>query len=122
MLAFGVSGVAALVDIELSHHTIGQRDDQPSSVRYPESATTATYHLAVVHRTSWLWRRQLPDEICVSADPGMSYGHCVTLGTSYAGPGALTLKSVEWRVDGVSVRLTPGHELFIPANAYLGGR
>ncbi|WP_280231384.1 hypothetical protein [Nocardia cyriacigeorgica] len=107
----------ALIDTTFSHSEIRQTEASPASVRYPDGVT---YYLGVVQRESGLLHRRRPDEIRVSRDPGLVYSHGV--GLSITGSPDLVLRSVQWRPEGVLARFESGHELFVPAQSFLGGR
>ncbi|NEW39586.1 hypothetical protein GV794_12920 [Nocardia cyriacigeorgica] len=115
MFAASVAGV--LIDTTFSHTEIRQTRALPASLRYPDGLT---YYLGVVQRESGLLHRRLPDEIRVSRDPGLVYSHAMSL--TITGSSDLVLRSVEWRPDGVSARFESGHEIFVPAQSFLGGR
>ncbi|MFE3446779.1 hypothetical protein ACFXNW_27430 [Nocardia sp. NPDC059180] len=116
-LAIVASVAGVLIDTAFSHTEIRQTEALPTSVRYPDGLT---YYLGVVQRESGLLHRRLPDEIRVSRDPGLVYSHGVSL--TITGSSDLVLRSVDWRPDGVSARFESGHELFVPAQSFLGGR
>lgn len=111
-----VIGAGIAADTWFSHHEIYETNTQPESVEYDG----AIYHVGVVRRESWLLRRRLSDEVWVSRDPGLSYGHVV--GVDIAGNSTPMMRSVQWRPDGVTVRFDSGHELFLPARSFVGGR
>lgn len=115
VLVMTVAG--ALIDTAFSHTQVRQVEVLPESMRYPDGAT---YYLGVVRRESGLLHRRLSDEIRVSRDPGLVYSHAVAL--SITGSTDLVLRSVQWRQEGVSARFESGHELFVPADSFLGGR
>lgn len=107
---------AVFVDTAFGHTEVRQVNTQPETVEYDG----ATYHVGVVRRESALLRRRSPDEVWVSRRPDMSYGHAVAM--RITGTPDLLIREAEWRTDGVSVRFESGHELFVPARSFIGGR
>ncbi|MEV0416404.1 hypothetical protein AB0I68_38115 [Streptomyces sp. NPDC050448] len=51
--------------------------------------------------------------------PGPSYGHWLDVDTAL---GAEGIESTTWTESGVRVRFPAGHEVFVPARYFLGGR
>jgi hypothetical protein len=91
-------------------------ETQPPTVEYDG----ATYHAGLLRRESWLLHRRLPDEIKVGRYPHMGYGHPVYF--EILGHRDPVLESARWSPEGVTVRLDSGHEIFVPAAAFTGGR
>ncbi|AHH21886.1 hypothetical protein NONO_c71250 [Nocardia nova SH22a] len=94
-----------------------QRDTQPADVVYSDGST----HLAgVVEVRSWLFRRHVEYQVYTGRDPSMSYGHFVRIGMTGVEPPEFA--DVRWSGDGVRMRFRSGHELFVPAVEFVGGR
>ncbi|WP_416563847.1 hypothetical protein [Nocardia testacea] len=116
LLLFVALLVAVFVDTRMVRTEVLRTETQPATVAYDG----ATYHAGLLRRESWLLHRRLPDVIVVGRDPGMGYGHPVSfeiLGNRDPG-----LVSARWSPEGVSIRLDSGHEIFVPADAFTGGR
>jgi hypothetical protein len=50
----------------------------------------------------------------------MLLGH--RIGISATGAGSFGVRATEWTAAGVRVRFTTGHEVFVPATLFIGGR
>ncbi|MFI5714486.1 hypothetical protein [Nocardia sp. NPDC051750] len=108
--------VGVFVDTQMVRTATVYTSTQPDAVDYDGF----TYHAGLVRRESRLLGRRLDDKIMISRDPGLTYGHPVyfeILGNRDPVP-----TTVQWRPDGVSVRFDSGHEIFVPAAAFTGGR
>ncbi|MFI6901081.1 hypothetical protein ACIBKY_07465 [Nonomuraea sp. NPDC050394] len=105
------SGVALSVVAHWPRSEVVYRSDQPATVAYVDDSK----HLLALVRESTL----LGDShhIVVGRDPSLSYGHRVGIETS-----AASVKTTEWTTAGVRVLFDTGHELFIPARYFIGGR
>lgn len=118
-LIIGVIGTAvvAWADGELRDTTVISQVRQPASVRYPDESI---HHAGVVRARSWILHRHRPYEVVIGRDPSLSYGHSVTFEAT--GESAPRISGAEWQQDGVRIKLDSGHELFVPAQKFLGGR
>jgi hypothetical protein len=56
----------------------------------------------------------------VGSDPSLSYGHRVDINTTAAE--SFGVRATEWTAAGLRIRFTTGHELFVPAAEFTGGR
>ncbi|GAA3211336.1 hypothetical protein [Actinocorallia longicatena] len=104
--------VVAVVVVMWPRRTLVQREDQPATVRYADGAG---------HHVGLFRERTLFSEsyhLVISGDPGLSYGHRVDIGAG----GSLRVRAAEWTDAGVRVRFVSGHELFVPAALFIGGR
>ncbi|MGW0181342.1 hypothetical protein [Nocardia sp. NPDC003345] len=110
------AAAAVFADTQLVRTEVVASEVQPSGVDYDG----ATYHAGLVRQQSWLLHRRLPDIVLVGRDPGLGYGHPVSF--EILGNPDPRLESVDWRPEGVAVRFDSGHEIFLPAAAFTGGR
>lgn len=116
LLLFVAVLVAVFVDTRMVRTEILRTETQPPTVEYDG----ATYHAGLLRQESWLLHRRLPDVVMVGRYPDMGYGHPVYF--EILGNRDPALESARWSPAGVTVRLDSGHELFIPADAFTGGR
>lgn len=108
--------IVVFLDTQLVRSDRVRIETQPGSVEYDGGL----YHVGLVRRESRLLRRRLADEVVVARDPGLVYGHPVYF--EILGNRDPELAAVHWRADGVSVRFDSGHEIFLPAASFTGGR
>ncbi|MEU9837018.1 hypothetical protein AB0D67_36240 [Streptosporangium sp. NPDC048047] len=87
------------------------RSDQPTTVAYSDGSK---HMVGLVRRSTLLGESHL---IVAGRDPSFSYGHQVEIETS-----ADSVRTVEWTTAGVRTVFDTGHELFIPARYFIGGR
>ncbi|MEU5884031.1 hypothetical protein [Spirillospora sp. NPDC047279] len=111
------TGLVAVADASLRDTKVIGKVGQPASVRYPDGRT---HHAGIVEVRTWLFHRHRPYELVLGSDPSLSYGHSVTFEATGEGPPKIV--AVEWRAEGARVRLDSGHEVFVPAQKFLGGR
>ncbi|MER7209770.1 hypothetical protein ABT340_22125 [Streptosporangium sp. NPDC000239] len=112
VLLLGVAmGVALSLAASLPRSEVLHRDVQPATVAYDDGSA---HLLALVRRSTLLGESH---EIFVGRDPGLSYGHRVGLGAF-----AASVRTTEWTDAGVRVFFDTGHELFVPARSFVGGR
>lgn len=112
LVVLGIAlGVALSVAAEWPQSEVVYRSDQPATVAYVDDSK----HLLALVRKSALLRES--HQIVVGRDPSFSYGHRVDIETS-----ADSVKTTEWTTDGVRVLFDTGHELFVPARYFIGGR
>lgn len=116
LLLFVIVLITVLVDTRMVRTEVLRVETQPSSVEYDGS----TYHAGLLRRESWLLHRRLPDMIMVGRYPEMEYGHPVYF--EITGTRDPVLESARWSPAGVWAHLDSGHEIFVPANAFTGGR
>ncbi|MFQ6226230.1 hypothetical protein [Nocardia sp. NPDC002869] len=108
--------IAVFVDARVVRTEVVRTETRPVTVEYDG----ATYYAGLLRRESLLLHRRLPDAIVVGRDPGMGYGHPVYF--EILGNRDPELASAQWSPEGVSIRLDSGHEIFVPADAFTGGR
>lgn len=107
-----------LADTALHRFEAVQRMAQPEHVEYPED--TATHYVGIVRKRSWLLGRPQAYEVYTGRSSDLIYGHFIEIAiTNVERP---VLREADWRPEGVHIRFESGHELFIPAEAFLGGR
>ncbi|MEV3963963.1 hypothetical protein AB0M34_24250 [Nocardia sp. NPDC050193] len=107
---------AVVIDTRMVRTELLRTETQPPTVEYDG----ATYHAGLLRQESWLLHRRLPDVIMVGRYPDMGYGHPVYF--EILGNRDPALESARWSPEGVIVRLDSGHEIFVPAGAFTGGR
>ncbi|MFG3345683.1 hypothetical protein ACGF1Z_11560 [Streptomyces sp. NPDC048018] len=90
------------------------RSAAPSSLIYPDEAP---HHLALVRRSTLSGSETF--RLFVGRQPNPSYGHWIDVDAALGQRG---VESTEWTSEGVRVRFPTGHEVFIPARAFLYGR
>ncbi|MFB6619477.1 hypothetical protein ACFCV9_35515 [Streptomyces sp. NPDC056367] len=90
------------------------RSAAPSSVVY---ADEVQHYLELVHRYTPSGRDSY--RIVAGRYTGASYGHWLDVDTAVAEKG---IESTTWTQDGVRVRFTTGHEVFVPARFFMFGR
>lgn len=113
---FVIVAGAVVVDTRMVRTEVLGTETQPPTVEYDG----ATYHAGLLRQESWLLHRRLPDVIMVGRYPDSGYGHPVYF--EILGDRDPALGSARWSPEGVTVRLDSGHEIFVPAAAFLGGR
>ncbi|MFI6316641.1 hypothetical protein ACIBG8_03940 [Nonomuraea sp. NPDC050556] len=106
-----VLGVVLSVGARWPRSEVVYRSDQPATVAYADGSR----HVLALVRERALFGES--HKIFAGRDPGISYGHWVDIETS-----ATSVKSTEWTSAGVRVLFDTGHELFIPARYFVGGR
>ncbi|GGL18111.1 hypothetical protein Sme01_55500 [Sphaerisporangium melleum] len=112
LVVLGIAlGVALTVAARWPRTEVVYRGDQPATVAYDDGSP---HVLALVRRSSLAGESH---QIVVGRDPGLSYGHRVDIETS-----ARSVTAAEWTTAGVRVSFDTGHELFIPARYFTGGR
>lgn len=116
LLLFVFLMIAVFVDTRMVRTEVLRTETRPVTVEYDG----ATYYAGLLRRESLLLHRRLPDVIVVGRDPGMGYGHPVYF--EILGNRDPALESARWSPEGVTVRLDSGHEIFVPAAAFTGGR
>lgn len=124
--AFAVLLVIFVVDTSGRVHRtekLGDVHRQPASVTYQdEYGARRTHYVGLIHERSFVFGRHRSYQLFAGAEPDLSYGHFVDFdhGTGIGEPPAI--KSVTWDDKGVRVTFTTGHEVFVPAGAFVGGR
>lgn len=109
--------VGALLDLWLVRHEALDLQTQPESVKYEDGSV---HYAGVVRRQSRLLGRHKEYRLYTGRDPGMSYGHYVTVG--FTGSERPILTVARWERDGVRARFASGHEIFVPARHFIHGR
>lgn len=116
LLLFVLGLIAIFADTRMVRTDVLRVETQPGTIEYDGS----TYHAGLLRRESWLLHRRLPDAIMVGRYPDMGYGHPVYF--EITGTRDPVLQSARWSGAGVAIRLESGHEIFVPASAFTGGR
>ncbi|MGI5224222.1 hypothetical protein [Actinoallomurus sp. CA-142502] len=120
LLALGaVAGIALTASLfavaTWPRSTLVHREDQPSTVRYQDGYE---HHLGLYRERTLLHGTSY--HLVIGSDPSLSYGHMVDITPTFGG--TFAVRTSEWTAAGVRVRFTTGHELFVPASAFIGGR
>ncbi len=118
VLGVCVTLAIVLADTGLHRFEAVQRMAQPEHVEYPED--TATHYVGIVRKRSRLLGRHQTYEVYTGRSPDLSYGHFVEI--AITGVERPVLREADWRPEGVRIRFESGHELFVPAEKFLGGR
>ena len=117
-VAFAALALLVLVDGSFRHtDVVGEVKRQPASVRYYDGST---HYVALIHRRSEVLSRDQGYELYLGRYSSLSYGHFVEVG--FTGPEPPVVDSVTWLDEGVQVRFSSGHEFFVPARYFTGGR
>jgi hypothetical protein len=95
--------------------TLVHREDQPLTVRYQDGRA---HHLGLYRERTLLFGESY--RLVVGSDPRLSYGHWVDINATASG--SFGIRATEWTVAGLRIRFTTGHELFVPAALFIGGR
>lgn len=112
LVVLGIAlGVVLSVAVRWPRSEVVYRNDQPTTVAYDDDSQ---HLLALIRQRALLGESH---QIFVGRDPSLSYGHWVDIETS-----ADSVKTTEWTTAGVRVLFNTGHELFIPARYFIGGR
>ncbi|WMX43591.1 hypothetical protein [Streptomyces roseicoloratus] len=90
------------------------RSAPPPSLIYPDQAP---HHLALVRRSTLSGSDTF--RLFIGRQPTPAYGHWLDVDAALGRQG---VESVQWTRDGVRVRFPKGHEVFVPARAFLYGR
>lgn len=109
MLTVAVMTVLWWPRTEVTH-----RSSSPPSVVYDGPLP---YFLTLVHRYDLAGRHSY--RMVIGRSPGASYGHWVDVDTALGADG---IESTTWTDSGVRVRFPTGHEVFVPARSFTGGR
>ncbi|TDC57643.1 hypothetical protein E1281_04305 [Actinomadura sp. KC345] len=119
---FAVLILLAVVVIDaslLQSERVGNVHQQPASVRYTDDyGLHPTHYVALTHDRSRIFGRHQGYELYAGVSKDLFYGHFVHLDFV----GAVAIKFVSWTKEGVRVRFTSGHEVFVPARYFVGGR
>ncbi|WP_433479009.1 hypothetical protein ACQPZP_19430 [Spirillospora sp. CA-142024] len=118
-VAFVVLLVVVVVDGSL-HRTsrLGDVERQPASVNYEDGST---HYAGLVHTRSWVFGRHQSYELYTGRYPDLGYGHFVRLGFGLDDQRPV-IADATWDEKGVRVTFTSGHEVFVPARHFVGGR
>ncbi|MEU5219843.1 hypothetical protein AB0G79_27150 [Streptomyces sp. NPDC020807] len=90
------------------------RSTPPPSLVYPDDAP---HHLALVRRSSLYGSDTF--RLFIGRGPTPAYGHWLDVDAALGQRG---VESTRWTREGVRVRFPGGHEVFVPARAFLYGR
>jgi DUF971 family protein len=107
--------VSLFIVVAWPRSTLVHREDQPPTVRYQDGQV---HHLGFYRERTLLHGESY--RLVVGSDPSLSYGHRVDIGVTAAG--SFDVRATEWTAAGVRVRFTTGHEMFVPATSFIGGR
>lgn len=91
--------------------------EQPESVEYADGGSYAARLIQV--RSLGAGVGLGPDHYEVWLGRTADYGHRVELAATGSDPADIT---VEWATEGATIVYGAGHEVFVPAEWYLGGR
>ncbi|MGP3921083.1 hypothetical protein [Nonomuraea sp. 10N515B] len=112
LIVLGIAlGATLSVAAQWPQSEVVYRSDQLATVTYDDDSK---HLLALVRESALLGESH---QIFVGRDPSLSYGHRVDIETS-----ADSVKTTTWTTAGVRVLFNTGHELFIPATYFIGGR
>ncbi|MET8862015.1 hypothetical protein ABZW11_03570 [Nonomuraea sp. NPDC004580] len=89
-------------------------DKQPGTVAYDDDSS----HVIALIRDHSLVEDSY--RLYAGRDPSLRYGHFVDV--DLPGIADTPVQSTQWTPEGVRVRFGTGHELFVPATAFTGGR
>ncbi|MEV0399942.1 hypothetical protein [Actinoallomurus sp. NPDC050550] len=113
IVAGGVLGVVLTVAASWPRSAVVYRSRQPSTVAYQDGSP---HYLGLIRDRSSLAGESY--HLMIGRDSSLSYGHRIRVDTATS----VAIGSTEWRADGVRVRFTTGHELFVPARYFTFGR
>ncbi|TNY35318.1 hypothetical protein [Thermomonospora catenispora] len=85
-------------------------------MRYPDDSR---HYAVIVQHRSWILGRHREYLLYTGRDPKASYGHTVKVDFTGEAP---ELRDATWEQAGVRVRFTSGHEVYVPARYFTGGR
>ncbi|TDD26094.1 hypothetical protein E1287_36625 [Actinomadura sp. KC06] len=86
-----------------------------------EHGLRVTYYAGLIHDRSRVFGRHQSYDLYTGSRRDLSYGHFVHLDSlEYGKPPVI--ESANWTEEGVRVTFTSGHEVFVPARYYVGGR
>ncbi len=98
--------------------TVVRTAQQPASVTYSDGSP----HYVAVKRYVSIGAPLVGGtryELWLGRDPQLNYGHSVAVDITGADPEQF---DADWTEQGVKVRFGSGHEIFVPAKAFIGGR
>ncbi|TDC70525.1 hypothetical protein E1200_05180 [Actinomadura sp. GC306] len=100
---------------------LGDVERQPDSVTYegPHGAS-GTHYVGVLHERSFVFGRHRAYQLFAGPEPDFGYGHFIDFDHGGGEPPAI--RSATWDAEGVRVTFTTGHEVFVPARAFVGSR
>ncbi|MGW6729549.1 hypothetical protein ACWF9G_26910 [Nocardia sp. NPDC055029] len=116
LVALLVLTAVIVLDNMIHPRRVVDQNRQPDSVSYSDGST----HYVAIFEERTLLGRDRHHEIYSGRDPSLSYGHGVRV--DFTGTDTLKFAAVDWVPDGVRIRFDSGHELFIPAGKFIGGR
>ncbi|MEO3828164.1 hypothetical protein [Actinomadura sp. B10D3] len=119
LLVLLVLTAAVILDRLLGRTSVvGGVQQQPASVKYQDGRT---HYAAVTHTRSWVFDRHVNYRLYTGSDPSLHYGYFVRLGFGMPEQRPV-IKAVKWDDRGVRVTFASGHEVFVPARHFVGGR
>jgi len=98
--------------------TVVRTIQQPTSVSYPDNST----HYVALKRYVSIGAPVVGGthyELWLGRDPQLGYGHTVAVDITGTAPEQF---ETDWTEQGVRVRFASGHEIFVPARSFIGGR
>jgi hypothetical protein len=110
-------GVVTVLDRSLARTDRFDRNTQPATVWYDDGST---HYVGVVSERSLVFGRVKSHRLYAGRDPGFGYGHFRKLDPD-SGPRPV-IRDAAWTREGVRVRFTSGHQIFIAARLFTGGR
>ncbi|MET9959877.1 hypothetical protein ABZ128_12585 [Streptomyces sp. NPDC006326] len=118
MLLGGVAGVlltvAVMTVLWWPRTEVTYRASAPAAIVY---ADQSPHFLGLLHRYSLSGEDSY--KLMIGKSPGLSYGHWVDVDPALGVEG---VESTAWTDSGVRVRFLTGHEVFVPARYFVGGR
>lgn len=114
MIAGIVLTASVLTLLQWPRTEIVHRSRQPPTTAYGDGSP----HYLGLKRQHTL-SGQESYSLMIGRDPGLSYGHLLSVDT---GPAAEGIEKTEWTRAGVRVRFGTGHTLFVPARFFTYGR
>ncbi|TDE21335.1 hypothetical protein [Actinomadura sp. 6K520] len=124
-VAFAVLLVLFVLDTSgWLHRTekLGDVHRQPASVSYGDEHGARTHYVGVLHERSFVFGRHRSHQLFAGAEPDFGYGHFIDFDQGAGIDEPPAIKSATWDDRGVRVTFTTGHEVFVPARAFVGSR
>ncbi|MGI5162972.1 hypothetical protein ACQEU3_01280 [Spirillospora sp. CA-253888] len=120
-LALGVLATTLIVAVDgtVRDTTTISTAGQPAPSIYPDEST---YSARLLEVDTLLLRRHRPYELWITRSGSPHYGHLVQIDGIDLGGGKPRITAAEWRPEGVRVHFASGHQAFVPARWFLGGR
>ncbi|MFC9978043.1 hypothetical protein ACFVH6_44760 [Spirillospora sp. NPDC127200] len=120
-LALGVlaTALAVAADGVLRDSTTLSTAEQPVPSTYPDGTA---YSARLLQVDTLLLRRHRPYELWITRSGNPGYGHRIQIDDIDPDGGKPRITAAEWRPEGVRVHFASGHQAFVPARWFLGGR